>query len=283
MLPCCPFQGSKKIQHMSQETAFLGADTLLGKIWTKRRYFDYLISKDSIRLITGKSLHKLVVIDPALEIGRAAAQADAARDSEECDFILRHIPEIKPELTIFVTTADILAQDADETAPLITESDCPYVQNRLRLHSNINRQFGRVLNVYLSELAIATPEHTPLLACCTNPPAGRTKLPFHPLEHHQFYFHERLYGDVEKCIPLGISHFIPAMPSLCTEDIVELLAPKLLSRLPKISAEERVKSKPHGSRRRSIHSFHWLDPRDGYLVTLDDQKELLKFFFNPEA
>ncbi len=274
-------QQSTFIDDMSQETAFLGADTLLGKIWTKKRYFDYLISKDNIQLITGKSLHKLVIIDPALSLGRAAAQQDNATDASECDFILRHISEIKSEVTIFVTTCDILAEDADETTPLLTQSDDAYVQNRLQLHTQINRQFGRVLNIYVSDLALADAAHTPLLHSCVNPPAGRAKLPFDPLEQHQLYFAERIFGDAEKCIPLGIAHFIPAVPSLTTEQIIELLAPKLSSRLQALSADERAVAKPRGSRRQSIHSFHWLDPRDGYIISLDDQKELLQFYFLP--
>ena len=36
------------------------------------------------------------------------------------------------------------------------------------------------------------------------------------------------------------------------------------------------------TRRKSIHSFQWLDPKDGYLVTKEDQLELLKFYFAPE-
>ncbi len=266
---------------MSQETAFLGADTLIGKIWTKKRYFDYLISKDNVQLITGKSLHKLVIIDPALSLGRAAAQRDGDADSQECNFILRHISEIRAELTIFVTTCDILAEDADETSPLLTESDDAYVQNRLQLHTQVNRQFGRVLNIYVSDLALADAAHTPLLHCCVNPPAGRAKLSFDPLEQHQLYFAERIFGDAERCIPIGISHFIPAVPPLTTEQIIELLAPKLSSRLRALSAEERIMAKPRGSRRSSIHSFHWLDPRDGYIVSEDDQKELLQFYFLP--
>ena len=55
-----------------------------------------------------------------------------------------------------------------------------------------------------------------------------------------------------------------------------LLNPGLESRL---RAPET--SDPRGSDRKSIHSFQWLDPKDGYLVTKEDQEELLKFYFAP--
>ena len=84
-------------------------------------------------------------------------------------------------------------------------------------------------------------------------------------------------GDVERCIPLGISSIIPAMPPLTTTEIAEVLAPELLDRLPAYNPED-----PKGSDRKSIHSFQWLDPKDGYLVTKDDQLELLKFYFRPD-
>ena len=41
---------------------------------------------------------------------------------------------------------------------------------------------------------------------------------------------------------------------------------------------EPLPDDPCGSCRSSIHSFQWLDPKDGYLVTKEDQIVLLKFF-----
>ncbi len=266
---------------MSQETAFIGANTVLGKIWTKKRYFDYLISEDNFHLIAGKHLHMTVIVDPALELGPLAAQEQVEVDTKNCELVHRQIMEIKSEITIFVTTCDLLDDCADENSELITESDSVYIQNRLQLHTDINRQFGRVINVYIPELALPSPSHSPLLHCCVQPPKGKGKLPFSPLAQYQFYLPERIIGDVEKCIPIGISHLIPAMPPLTAEDVIKALAPELVGRLAQLTEEEKVTAKPSGSRRSSIHSFHWLDPRDGYLVSLDDQIELLKFYFSP--
>ncbi len=266
---------------MSQETAFIGANTVLGKIWTKKRYFDYLITEENFHLIIGKSLHMAVIIDPALELGPIAAKQQVEDDTKNCELILRHLADIKPEITVYVTTCDLLDNHADESSELIQETSCPYVQNRLDLHTAVNRQFGRVLNVYIPELALPSPSHSPILHCCIEHPKGKSKLPFEPLAQHQFYLPERIIGDVEKCIPLGISSLIPAMPPLSTQEVISALAPDLASRLTVLSAEEQLITKPTGSCRRSIHSFHWLDPRDGYLVSLEDQIELLKFYFCP--
>ena len=73
--------------------------------------------------------------------------------------------------------------------------------------------------------------------------------------------------------PLGIPAIIPAMPPLSPREIVEALNPDLLKRL-----REPLPDDPRGSCRSSIHSFQWLDPKDGYLVTKEDQIVLLKFF-----
>ncbi|MBR4311035.1 MAG: hypothetical protein IKT79_08400, partial [Akkermansia sp.] len=59
--------------------------------------------------------------------------------------------------------------------------------------------------------------------------------------------------------------------------IAEIVAPELLDRLPAYDPEAAK-----GSNRTSIHSFQWLDPKDGYLVTKEDQQELLKFYFRPD-
>lgn len=259
----------------STSTAFLGANTLLGRYWTKRRFFHHLIDKEKIHLAFGHSYRKLVFLDPAIADGPDLLRQRPEEDNSITTNLLHHLADIKPELTIFVTTCDMLPEDANENTPALEHSDDPFVQNRISLYREVNRQYGRVLNVHLPE--VVSPEirgYNFLMDTLINPPAGKKKLPFAPLEMHQLYFAQRILGDVERCIPLGIPSIIPAMPPLTTLEIVQTLAPELEDRLPAFSPEQ-----PRGSRRTSVHSFQWLDPKDGYLVTKDDQLELLRFFF----
>ncbi len=259
---------------MSKDTAFIGSDTVLGTYWTKKRYFDYLINRDNFALLFGRSFQQLVFLDPAIAKGAEYSREQIEEDTQSCDYLINRLPDIKPELTIFLTTCDMLSDQADENSAILESSDDPYVQNRINLYTALNRQFGRVLNVHIPALAMADKDFAPLLHTCVNPPKGKAKLPFAPQEMHQFYFHQMLLADVEKCIPLGISSFIASMPPLSTEEVVQALAPDLLPRL-----REAKEGDPVGSTRKSIHSFHWLDPKDGYLVTKEDQIELLKFHF----
>lgn len=259
----------------SHATAFLGASTLLGQYWTKRRAFDYLIDKEDFHRTFGRSFRLLVCLDPAVAEGPARVRLDAEGDARATSELLHHLADIKPELTVYVTTCDMLPEDADENTPVLEQSDDPFVQNRIALYREVNRQYGRVLNVHLPELV--SPEirgYSALMDTLINPPAGRKKLPFPPLEMHQLYFAQRILGDVERCIPLGIPAIIPAMPPLTTLEIVRALAPKLEGRLPVAQPND-----PLGSRRSSIHSFQWLDPQDGYLLTKEDQLELLDYYF----
>ena len=261
---------------MAHETAFLGASTIFGKYWTKRRYFDYLIDKDNFKLTFGRSFRMMVYLDNAVANGPAKVRADVEADTRATNYLINHLADIKPELTVFVTTCDMLPETADENTPALETSDDPYVQNRINLYRELNRQYGRVLNVHLTEIANPSPDFNPLLATLLNPDKSKEPLPFAPLEYHQLYVPQRIMGDVDRCIPLGISSIIPAMPQLTTTELVKLLNPGLESRL---RAPET--SDPRGSDRKSIHSFQWLDPKDGYLVTKEDQEELLKFYFAP--
>ena len=262
---------------MAHDTAFLGASTVLGQYWTKRRFFDYLINKDNFQLTFGKSFRMMVYLDNAVANGVENVRQDIEADTRATNYLLSHLADIKPEFTVFVTTCDMLAHDADENTPTLTESDDPYVQNRINLYRELNRQYGRVLNVHLPEIASTSHRgFSKLIDTLLNPPADGP-LPLAPLEMHQLYFSQRILGDVEKCIPLGIPAIIPAMPPLTTTEITEVIAPQLLDRLPSFSPEQ-----PMGSRRSSIHSFQWLDPKDGHLVTKEDQVELLKFYFAPD-
>ena len=261
---------------MAYETAFLGASTVFGKYWTKRRYFDYLIDKDNFKITFGRSFGMMVYLDNAVANGPAKVRADVESDTRATNYLINHLADIKPELTVFVTTCDMLPETADENTPTLESSDDPYVQNRINLYRELNRQYGRVLNVHLTEMANPSPDFNPLLATLLNPDDSDEPLPFAPLEYHQLYLPQRIMGDVERCIPLGIPSIIPAMPQLTTTELVNLLNPKLAKRL---RAPET--SDPRGSDRKSIHSFQWLDPKDGYLVTKEDQMDLLKFYFAP--
>ena len=258
---------------MTHETAFLGASTILGKYWTKRRHFDYLIDKENFSSTFGHNFRMMVYLDSAVANGPNAVRADVKADTAATNYLIRHLGDIKPELTVFVTTCDMLEPDADENTPVLESSDDPYVQNRINLYLELNYQYGRVLNVHIPELGVPMDCFSPLLAALANPPAGRKPLPFAPEELHQIYFPQRILGDVERCLPLGIPAIIPAMPPLSTREIVEALNPDLLKRL-----REPLPDDPRGSCRSSIHSFQWLDPKDGYLVTKEDQIVLLKFF-----
>lgn len=268
--------GQASIPMASPATAFLGASTLLGKYWTQRRHFDYLIDKEDFHRTFGHSFRTLVCLDPAVADGPARMRREAESDEQQTDRLLRHLADIKPEFTIFVTTCDMLPDDADENTPPLESSDDPYVQRRITLHREVNRQYGRVLNVLLPEIVShESLGFSDLMDSLVQPPKGKKALPFAPGELHQLYFSRRILGDVERCIPLGISTIIPAMPPLTTTEIVQVLAPSLVKRLPDPSPDQ-----PKGSCRSSIHSFQWLDPKDGYLVTKEDQLELLRFFFD---
>lgn len=262
---------------MAHDTAFLGAGTVLGQYWTRRRHFDYLINKDNFQRTFGRTFRMMVYLDNAVANGPEAVRQNVEADTRATNYLISHLADIKPELTIFVTTCDMLPDDANENTPSLESSEDAYVQNRINLYRELNRQYGRVLNVHLPEIASLTnPGFSKVIDTLMNPPAsGKLDLP--PLEQHQLYFSQRILGDVEKCIPLGIPAIIPAMPPLTTTELVKLLNPALAGRL-----RDPETADPRGSDRKSIHSFQWLDPKDGYLLTKEDQMELLKFYFAPD-
>lgn len=261
---------------MSKQTAFLGEGTVLGNYWTKRRFFDYLIDKNNFGLTFGKDFQQVIYLDPAIANGSYKERIDIDADTRSTNYLIHHLNDIRSEHTVYITTCDMLQPGADESTPTLMHSDDPFVQNRINLYEAVNKNFGRVLNVHIPRLAIADAAFCPLLEACVNPPKGRTKLPFAPNELHQFYFPERIMGDVERCIPMGITTLIPAMPPLSTIEVIEALAPALAKRLPAIKPKDA-----QGDFFKSIHSSHWLDPRDGYLLTKEDQIALLQFYFDP--
>ena len=263
---------------MSKETAFLGASTIFGKYWTQRQPFDYLIDKDNFKLTFGKSFRMVVYLDSAVANGPAATRKDVEGDTRATKYLINHLADIKPELTVFVTTCDMLEPTANENTPTIKGSTDPYVQNRIDMYEAVNRQYGRVLNVHLPEIASNESDtFNEMFTTLLKREKGTKKLPYAPNELHQFYFANRIMGDVNRCIPLGIPSIIPAPPPLTTAELVEAIAPEMANRL-----REPKEGDPYGSNRTSIHSFQWLDPKDGYLVSKEDQIALLRAYFRQD-
>lgn len=263
---------------MTHDTAFLGACTSLGQYWTKRRKFDYLINKENFQLTFGRSFRMMVYLDNAIANGPCLVRQDVEADTRATNYMVRHLGDIKPELTVFVTTCDMLPYGADENTPPLEHSSDPYVENRIRLYHALNLQYGRVLNVHVPEVASpSTRGYSHLIDTLMDPPPSG-ELPLASGEWHQLYFLQKIMADVERCIPLGIPSIIASPPPLATREIVEALAPHLLDRLAPSRPEDN-----RGMNYTSIHSFQWLDPRDGYLLSKEDQLALLRFFFKKEV
>lgn len=242
------------------ETALIGSSCLLGRQWASQQYFDYLVDRNNLRLLTGRAFGMLVIIDPALETGPLAASQAPEKDTEAVAGLLHHLVDIKADRAILVTTADLLPEDGDESAALADTQDDPFLASRRALYDCVNLRFGRVLNFFIPELAVPDPAFSMLGTLKTPPPEGNLPLPL--LKRHQLYPAARLAGDIEKLLPLGVARAVAAMPPLTTSELVETLVPGLTDRL-----SVAHKADPQGSRRKSLLSFHWLDPRDGYWAT----------------
>lgn len=245
-------------------TAFIGASSPLGKIWTSKRYFDYLVDQNEIHLLQGHAYAVLVIVDPVFwEESHADGQDDNAKDGYAFHF-KRQLSDIKAEQIIYLTSADIFPEDGDELSPLRDPAGNPYLNRQRDLYNFINKQFGRVLNILIPEPAIAAPAFG-VLGLLKPPADKKASLPVALLEQHQLYPIDRIADDVEKAIPLGIENVILATPPITTCELVEQLYPELADNLP-----DACISDPRGSTRTSIHSFHWHDPKDGYITTKED-------------
>ena len=262
---------------MSTETAFLGASTVFGKNWLGHRYFDYLINRENFKLTFGKSFRKMVYLDTAVANGPAATRKDPEGDARTTRYLINHLADIKPELTIFVTTCDMLEPTANEDTPTIKHSDDPYVQNRIDMYEAVNRQYGRVLNVHLPEIATKEPGFSELIDTLFKPGKSTKPLPFAPNEYHQFYFPDLIMKDVEVCVPLGIPAIIPASVPLTTAEVVRAIAPEQIKRL-----REPREGDPSGSNRTTRHAWQWWHEDPGYMASKGDHKVLLQHYLRPE-
>ena len=76
---------------MAHDTAFLGANTVLGQYWTKRRYFDYLINKDNFQLTFGRSFRMMVYLDNAIANGQENVRKDVEADTRATNYLMNHL------------------------------------------------------------------------------------------------------------------------------------------------------------------------------------------------
>lgn len=251
----------------------------MGRVWTTSRFFDYLVEGTDLYFPQSKMYDLIALVDPVFWKApmRVRCDAEVAEEvSRATKSLLHHLPDFKADRFVFITTAELLPENGDETSPLVVPEGDAYLAERAELHALVNRQFGRVLNIFVSEWALADPAYSVLGTLKTPPKKG--KLPVAALQRHQFYSPERLEADIRKLFSLGVSRFVPAMPPVTTCELTEKLTPDLVKRLPDVAPND-----PLGSNRSSCLSFHWLDPKSGYLETPEEQWEALQALMDAHA
>ncbi|MCD7799219.1 MAG: hypothetical protein LUG84_07455 [Akkermansiaceae bacterium] len=261
------------------EIALIGSENPLGRAWAASRIFDYLAGDADPAFPHNKQFSLVGLIDPALWKapflirGNNAAAEEAAMDTRK---LLRRIPDLKTDRFVFVTTADLLPEDGHEKSEIIEPGHDEYLAFRSELYHLVNSQFGRVLTIFIPELAVADPAFSVLGLLQAPPQKG--KLPLSPLERHQLYPPGRLDSDIRRLFSLGVSRFVAAMPALTSAELVSQLAPELAPLLPDFTADD-----PLGSNRTSLLAFHWLDSKSGHLVTRDTQIAQLRALLAADA
>lgn len=261
------------------ESALIGSASPMGRAWSKSRFFDHLAEGADLYFPQSKMYDLIGLVDPVFWKApmRVRHDAETAKEASAATKSLLHrLPDFKADRFVFITTADLLPENGDETSPLIDPGDDAYLIERTELYALVNRQFGRVLNIFVPEWALADPAFS-VLGVLKNPPS-KGKLPVASLQRHQLYPPERLEADIRKLFSLGVSRFVAAMPPLTTDEMTEKLTPTLVKRLPDFSADD-----PIGSNRSSCLSFHWLDPKSGCLVTPEEQWGTLQSLMEAHA
>lgn len=254
------------------ESALIGSASPMGRAWASSRFFDYLAESTDLFFPQSKLYDLIALIDPVFWKAPMMVRRDVETAKEvslATKSLLHRLPDFKSDRFVFITTAELLPENGDENSPMVDPEGDPYLAERAGLYALVNRQFGRVLNIFVPEWALADPAYS-VLGTLKNPPL-KGKLPLAALQRHQLYPPERLEADIRKLFPLGVSRFVAAMPPVTTDELTEKLAPALVKRLPDFSSND-----PLGSNRSCCNSFHWLDPKSGYLVTPEEQWEMLQ-------
>ncbi len=248
-------------------TALIGSSCALGNIWASKRFYDYLFDPDNWDLLRNKQFGELVLIDPALWEGPAAAAAEPEKYAILTDKLIHRLHEAKIERLTYITTLDLLPQDGNEDSVQLKESPDPYLNDRIKLRDFVNLQFGRVLTIRLPEI-IGLGKGFSVL---DELDSDKSKLNVSLLERHQFYPISRIVKDVETAWSCGIFSAILVSEPITTFELVEKVTPHLQDKLP--VAHE---SDPVGSNRSSKIAFMWHDPMTGHILEKDDMIALIR-------
>ncbi len=240
-------------------TGIIGSSCLLGHLWTKQRFFDYLFDPVNWELLRNQSFGELLLIDPILWDGPIAV--NASQYIHQLEQLTQFLHETKVERLTFLTTFDLLPEDADESTEQLQSSDDPVLNAQIKFRDYINLQFGRVLTVRLPEILGLGQGFSPVIDTIINATATEGTLPLPLLERHQFYPISHIIADVDTAWKCGLFSANLASAPVTTFEIFEQVAPELQDRLPIAHPSD-----PMGSNRKSQVSYFWHDPMTGYII-----------------
>ncbi len=247
------------------DTAIIGSNCPIGKFWSSKRYFDYLIDTENLQLMRNKEFGQVILIAPSLWEGLNNVRKDPTNFLKYTKALTDLMHEVKIERLTFVTSIELRDEIANENDHPSRETTDEVAAALLELHDYINLRFGRVLNIYVPEITGTGYPGMSVVDDLIAEKGKKTKLKVALLERHQLYPMSRIVKDVEKAWEFGVFHLNLVPEPVTTFELVEKCFPSMSSRLP--VAKE---SDPYGSNRTSIHSTQYYDPNTGYIMTKQD-------------
>lgn len=251
-------------------SAIIGCDSPLGKYWSGKRFFDYLINEENYSLLRGRTFGQVVLICPSLWQNPEISRSDVTSFIKKVTSLIGILGETKIERLTYVTTLDLITDDGDESNRVTPEEETSWQGALAGLYDYVNLHFGRMVNLHLPEL-VGLEDNGPgwsviaeLAAASKTGRKPKTGL----LTKHQFYPLHRIVNDAETAWECGLNAINLASEPITTFELTERLFPKLVDFLP--TAKEKD---PIGSARTSLYSIYYNDTIAHFIM---DKESLLE-------
>lgn len=251
-------------------TAFIGADSPLGKLAANKLNFDCLITAEKLQQISGQSFNHLVCLCPTLWKSPAESRKNVFGTQHYIAKLMAALNDVKVDRLTYISNCELLEQEGNENTPQLASSEDELTQSLIELRNFMNLRFGRILHIQIPSF-IGLGAGYSVLDEFREADIEASAPHLALLEHQQFYPIQRLLPDINKAWSLGLFSVIFATPPITNMEIAECLFPDVVKLLPVAKTTDKL-----GSLRSSIHSIHWNDPVDGYIMTKEEVMTFLE-------
>lgn len=206
---------------MTRHTALVGYTGFVGSNLDRQHSFSARYNSKNIETISGESFDLLVVA--GVQAKKWWANQNPAEDWAQIERLLKALETVKAKRVVLISTIDVYSQPngVDETTPIEEDPKNTYGTHRFRVEKAVRSLFPQTCVIRLPGLFGDGLKKNVIFDLLNN----NILETINPASRFQYYFLDRLWTDISRCLDAGLPAVNFATEPVTTSEIIERYFP----------------------------------------------------------